>query len=124
MITSSESEHHWPIRRQHRRVQLDRPVAVQLSHWASLGARCIDISHGGMRLRISDPVKLGDQIIFDVGGAGRTFRLTGEVRHVAQIVDDCYEIGLCWVDSDERAIDLFETLIAGEAPPPTRFVSH
>ncbi len=98
--------------RKHPRIDLKQPVSVQIPDWSALGAEVVNIGHGGMRLRIQQRMRRGDRMVFraELPGTG-TFAIEAEVRHVTRVDDEHYEVGLCWLEDDVRAVYLFETLV-------------
>ena len=107
-----------PKQRRHQRVKTSRAIGIHIPHWAGLEAECIDISHGGMRLRLQNTVHRGDRLVFEAELPGfGPVRLDGEVRHVVQLPDGAFEAGLCWVDPDARAARLFEMVVQDGLAP-------
>lgn len=100
--------------RQHARVKTNRPIDVRVSRFLGLQARCLDVSKGGMRLLVEDPVRVGDCLVFGVQLPGAPdFKIQAQVRHVSENADGHFEIGLAWVDVDDRAASIFESLARG-----------
>ena len=98
--------------RGHPRVNVNEPVHVLVDELVSLGARCWDISPGGMKLALTDPVAEGDRLTFAVELPNqKTFTLRAEVRHVLATPSGLYVAGLRWLGDHPDTTRLFEVLL-------------
>lgn len=111
-MTSAAKKSVGSVSRRHRRVCMDRAVGVDVDRWVGSHVRCLDVSRGGVRLRVVDRVSVGDLLVFEASLPGRpAFRIEGEVRSVCRTPEGFYDVGVCWVGSADAAGALLETLI-------------
>src|SRR5690349_9658360 len=85
------------VRRRHERLPTNRTVALQVAQWTGLEGICRDISYGGACLVLPDEVKVGDKLVFDLAlDGGASVSLTAVVRHVTQLEDGTFAVGIAW----------------------------
>lgn len=115
-MNSTQARHGVQPQRRHRRVRLDHRIDVDadvdVSRMFGAHVRCLDVSRGGIRLRVPDRVGVGDTLVLEASLPGRrAFQLEGEVVHVAASGESFYEVGICWLGAPEVGAELFDGLV-------------
>ena len=84
-------------RRRHQRVKLEATCELEIPDWHGSEGRAIDVSPGGICMRLPDSVSVGDNLIFSVVQPdGEAFEINAEVRFVKEMPEGDYLVGLRW----------------------------
>ncbi len=101
-------------RRRHPRVQLESSFELEVPGWNGTEGKALDVSPGGIAVRLADSVDIGDSVIFSVVVPEQpAFEITAEVRHVRETPQGDYFVGLRWSANEVEGHQAFRAMTGG-----------